>query len=394
MKFYELIDESETTCEWYTPEYIFQQLECRFDLDPASPGRDVVPWIPAVEHFTSDGLECEWKGFVWLNAPYGRDVLPEWIEKFCRHGNGITIVRDAISTGWWQNLASHADLILCLNKKIAFVNSERDNKQAAPAGHMLVAIGAQAIAALTAAARNGLGLLVKPTANESGQDGKGNNRRKRTVNDIVYTGEVLPRLLVRHAERYMKPGGFSLDPCKGRGAFYNVMSEPRDWCEIREERDFLDWTQPVALIATNPPWSDVYSEIAKHAFKIGDVVMFLTKMSTALGTYARHRDWLAAGHGLREVILIRWEDADFTNEDDTEKSLEGFVLGAFIWVRGYKGDPHFNYDWLNGIPTNVREVAGPQQTIEDIKAGMEIAVAAATPPSAVKFAEAVSGNIP
>ena len=34
--------------EWYTPSIIFEALACRFDLDVASPGGDVVPWIPPI----------------------------------------------------------------------------------------------------------------------------------------------------------------------------------------------------------------------------------------------------------------------------------------------------------------------------------------------------------
>jgi hypothetical protein len=81
--FYELIDENNTTFEWYTPRYIFDAMGCDFDLDPASPGRDV-PWVPARRHYTKGGLEREWSGFVWLSPPYGRDVLPGWIEKFIK----------------------------------------------------------------------------------------------------------------------------------------------------------------------------------------------------------------------------------------------------------------------------------------------------------------------
>ena len=35
------------TDEWYTPRYIFTALGCTFDVDVASPGQDVTPWIPA-----------------------------------------------------------------------------------------------------------------------------------------------------------------------------------------------------------------------------------------------------------------------------------------------------------------------------------------------------------
>ena len=346
-KFYELIDEDETTCEWYTPEYIFQKLECQFDLDPASPGQDIVPWVPALEHFTEGGLDREWEGFVWLNAPFGKD-LSLWLEKFCKHGNGITIVRDAISTRWWQKLAPCADLMLCVNKKIAFVNSERDNKQAAAIGHMLVGIGEQAVAALTTAARNGLGLLVKP-------DGKGTDLSTRCLapdfnnqtiaDDVVYrparngkvcTGDVLARRIVNYLP--IGPTDFCVDPCRGPGAFYKALPEGRrDWCEIRDGRNFLTYEvdRPIDWVITNPAWSGDYREIAHRAFRLANHVVFLVKLDVALNTYARQKAWREAGHGLREVHIIPWADAEFVNEDGTDKLPEGFPLAVIWWTRGW-----------------------------------------------------------
>ncbi len=92
-RFPDLIDPETTTAEWYTPKYIFDAMGTRFDLDPASPGREIVPWIPADEVYTSDGLgERPWRGFVWLNPPYGHDTLHRWTKKFAEHRNGIILV--------------------------------------------------------------------------------------------------------------------------------------------------------------------------------------------------------------------------------------------------------------------------------------------------------------
>ena len=41
------------TSEWYTPRYIFTALGCNFDVDVASPGQDVTPWIPAKVFITT-----------------------------------------------------------------------------------------------------------------------------------------------------------------------------------------------------------------------------------------------------------------------------------------------------------------------------------------------------
>jgi hypothetical protein len=35
------------TDEWFTPPYVFDALGCEFDMDVASSGQDLTPWIPA-----------------------------------------------------------------------------------------------------------------------------------------------------------------------------------------------------------------------------------------------------------------------------------------------------------------------------------------------------------
>jgi hypothetical protein len=160
--YYHKADEQSTTSEWYTPKYIFDIMGCYFDLDPASPGKELVHWIPATHHYTCNGLEREWFDFVWLNPPFGRNVLPLWLEKFARHGSGIALVPERTSTAWWQDLVGRADLILCLNKKIPFMSSTGEQNSAFPIGSTLVAIGEQGVAGLLRAHRNGLGILLKP----------------------------------------------------------------------------------------------------------------------------------------------------------------------------------------------------------------------------------------
>lgn len=56
--------------EWYTPEWVFDELALQFDLDPASP-HDMETAVPAVTKYTifDDGLSRPWHGRVWLNPP-------------------------------------------------------------------------------------------------------------------------------------------------------------------------------------------------------------------------------------------------------------------------------------------------------------------------------------
>jgi hypothetical protein len=155
-----------TTEEWYTPAAIFAALGCRFDLDVASPGAAVLPRLPADRHYTrsDDGLERDWgDAYVWMNPPFGRETLPLWLDKFRQHGNGIALVVDRTSTGWWQILCSNADLILQVNKKIQFLRPDDGGDPGNNAlGSSLVAYGERAVNALMNAAAAGLGTLFKP----------------------------------------------------------------------------------------------------------------------------------------------------------------------------------------------------------------------------------------
>lgn len=68
-------------CEWYTPpeilDLIYQVMD--IDLDPASP---YPATVLARKHYTKemDGLSKPWRGNVFLNPPYGREVSL-WIDK-------------------------------------------------------------------------------------------------------------------------------------------------------------------------------------------------------------------------------------------------------------------------------------------------------------------------
>jgi hypothetical protein len=68
------------TNNWFTPPHVFEAQGCEFDVDVASPGREVTPWIPAAKFITERSLEVEWPGFCWMNAPFGpRMGLVPWL---------------------------------------------------------------------------------------------------------------------------------------------------------------------------------------------------------------------------------------------------------------------------------------------------------------------------
>lgn len=69
--------------------------------------------------------------------------------------------------------------------------------------------------------------------------------------DIVYT----PSRVCDHILKFLNPTGSILDPCKGDGAFFNLMPEGSDYCEIQEGKDFFEYNRKVDWIIGNPPYS-------------------------------------------------------------------------------------------------------------------------------------------
>jgi hypothetical protein len=151
------------TDEWYTPPHVFDAFGCTFDMDVASPGRSVTPWIPAKHFVVTNSLEEGWRGFVWMNPPFGgRNGLVPWLEKFFAHRHGIALVPDRTSAPWWQQFAPRADLTLAVARKIKFIGQDGKPGKSPAQGTTLLAVGREAVNALHRASGVGLGSLFQP----------------------------------------------------------------------------------------------------------------------------------------------------------------------------------------------------------------------------------------
>jgi hypothetical protein len=158
------------TDEWYTPPHVFNALGCDFDMDVASPGRDVTPWIPAAQFITAKSLSREWEGFIWMNPPFGgRNGLVPWLEKFFAHGDGIALTPDRTSAPWWQRFAPRADLILFVAPKLKFIGADGKPGKSPAQGTCLLASGMCARAYLRRAEDDGLGVLMSPLTSSERQ---------------------------------------------------------------------------------------------------------------------------------------------------------------------------------------------------------------------------------
>lgn len=144
--------------EWYTPPAIFAALGERFDLDPCSPGAG--HWVPADKVYTAadDGLAQPWRGFVFVNPPFGgRNGHVPWLRKFLAHEHGIAIVRAYTSAAWFHDWAIQADALLFPRGKTKFIRADGSVGKAPGSGIVLLGMGARAMQALE---RSGLGFYV------------------------------------------------------------------------------------------------------------------------------------------------------------------------------------------------------------------------------------------
>jgi len=148
------------TDEWYTPPEVFAALGCSFDQDVSSPGKHVTDWIPAFEVITAGSLEKPWRGFVWMNPPFGgRNGLVPWLQKFVAHGCGIALVPDRTSAPWWQQFDPQMQVSFFVSRKIKFIDGRTMKPGKSPAqGTTLWGIGHQANEALLRAQAKGFGI--------------------------------------------------------------------------------------------------------------------------------------------------------------------------------------------------------------------------------------------
>lgn len=146
--------------EWYTPKYIFDALGCKFDMDVCAPVSLEYVKTPTNTFLTNRSLEREWKGFVWLNPPFGgRNGIIPWLDKIYQHGAGIALTPDRTSCPWWQNIVTKADVHMQVRDKIKFINEYGESGKQPSNGTTLFAFGAEAVSALLNAQRNNLGVV-------------------------------------------------------------------------------------------------------------------------------------------------------------------------------------------------------------------------------------------
>ena len=129
------------TDEWYTPPTIFSKLG-HVDLDPCSPVQPL--WKIAETAYTAldDGLSKDWKGRVWLNPPYSRPLLEQFVRRMADHNNGIMLLFNRSDSRMFQEVIfPNATAMLFLKGRVKFYKPTGEQGGTAGTGSILFAFG-------------------------------------------------------------------------------------------------------------------------------------------------------------------------------------------------------------------------------------------------------------
>jgi ParB-like chromosome segregation protein Spo0J len=136
--------------EWYTPPEIVEPARKAMggiDLDPAS-CKTAQETIRAKRFYSAadDGLAKKWKGRVWMNPPYSRDLCAKFAAKFVEHfeggdvTQGCVLVNNATETVWLQSLLKHAAAVCFIGGRVRFLDKD-GNRGNALQGQVLLYFG-------------------------------------------------------------------------------------------------------------------------------------------------------------------------------------------------------------------------------------------------------------
>jgi ParB family chromosome partitioning protein len=135
--------------EWYTPpEYIEAAREAMgsIDLDPAS-CETAQANVLATRYFDieDNGLDKPWTGNVWLNPPYGKEVIGLFTEKVVseagRFQQAVVLVNNATDTAWFHDLASVASAACFIRGRIRFLDKSGKPANTPVQGQVAVYVG-------------------------------------------------------------------------------------------------------------------------------------------------------------------------------------------------------------------------------------------------------------
>lgn len=129
------------TDEWYTPKEIIDALG-KFDLDPCVPINPLWQTAKIMYNKTDDGLTKDWVGRVWLNPPYSRPLIEQFVRRLAEHGNGIALLFNRCDSKMFQDVVfEKATAMKFLRNRIRFFRPDGTRGDSPGCGSILIAFG-------------------------------------------------------------------------------------------------------------------------------------------------------------------------------------------------------------------------------------------------------------
>lgn len=130
-----------TTDEWYTPKEIIDALG-KFDLDPCAPVNPLWQTAEIMYNKNQDGLTKKWIGRVWLNPPYSRPLIEQFVKRLAEHGNGIALLFNRCDSKMFQDVIfEKATAMKFLRNSIRFFRPDGTRGDSPGCGSILIAFG-------------------------------------------------------------------------------------------------------------------------------------------------------------------------------------------------------------------------------------------------------------
>lgn len=130
-----------STDEWYTPKEIITSLG-KFDLDPCAPINPIYQTADIMYNKNDDGLSKEWHGRVWLNPPYSRPLIEQFVGKMADHGNGIALLYNRCDSKMFQDIIfEKGTAMLFMRNRIKFYHPDGTRGNSPGCGSILIAFG-------------------------------------------------------------------------------------------------------------------------------------------------------------------------------------------------------------------------------------------------------------
>ena len=132
---------SRATDEWYTPKEIISSLG-DFDLDPCAPINPLWQTAKIMYNKNDDGLTKEWIGRVFMNPPYSRPLIEQFVRKMAEHGNGIALLFNRCDNVLFHDIIfPTATAMKFLRKRIRFYRPDGSQGASPGCGSVLIAWG-------------------------------------------------------------------------------------------------------------------------------------------------------------------------------------------------------------------------------------------------------------